>query len=97
VEDVVHIGTAGGAKMMGLEGVGVLEVGQAADIAVYDLNEPRHFGLHDPALGPVASGGRTPLRALLVHGRVVVERDTIPGLDLAALRADAQRLVSMML
>ena len=97
VEDVVHIGTAGGAKMMGLEGVGVLEVGQAADIAVYDVNEPRHFGLHDPALGPVASGGRTPLRALLVHGRVVVERDTIPGLDLAALRADAQRLVSMML
>ena len=97
VEDVVHIGTAGGAKMMGLEGVGVLEVGQAADIAVYDLNEPRHFGLHDPALGPVASGGRTPLRALLVHGRVVVERDTIPGLDLAALRADAQRRVSMML
>jgi cytosine/adenosine deaminase-related metal-dependent hydrolase len=93
VEDVVHIGTAGGARMMGLTGVGTLEVGQAADLAVYDLDQPRHFGLHDPAIGPVASGGRPTLRALLVHGRVVVENDTIPGLDIAQLRRDAQAFV----
>ena len=96
VEDVVHIGTAGGARMLGLDGVGTLEVGQAADIAVYDLDQPRHFGLHDPALGPVVSGGRPTLRALLVHGRVVVENDAIPGLDMAQLRAEAQRLVPWM-
>jgi cytosine/adenosine deaminase-related metal-dependent hydrolase len=96
VEDVVHIGTAGGARVLGLDGVGALEVGMAADLAVYALDEPRHFGLHDPAIAPVASGGRTPLRALLVHGRVVVENDTIPGLDLDRLRRDAARLVAMM-
>ena len=96
VEDVVHIGSAGGARMLGLEGVGTLEVGRAADIAVYELAEPRHFGLHDPGIAPVASGGRTPLRALLVQGRVVVENDRIPGLDLGALRADAARLVGAM-
>jgi hypothetical protein len=44
----------------------------------------------------VASGGRPTLRALLVQGRVVAERDTIPGLDLARLRADAQALVQRM-
>ena len=93
VEDVVHIGTAGGARMMGLTGVGTLAVGQAADLAVYDLDQPRHFGLHDPAIGPVASGGRPTLRALLVHGRVVVENDAIPGLDIAQLRRDAQAFV----
>jgi cytosine/adenosine deaminase-related metal-dependent hydrolase len=96
VEDVVHIGTAGGARLMGLDGVGTLEVGQAADLAVYDLDDPRYFGLHDPALGPVASGGRAPLRALLVHGRIVVEHGRILGLDLGALRRDAQRLVDGM-
>jgi len=96
VEDVVHIGTAGGARMLGLDGVGTLEVGKAADIAVYDLDQPRHFGLHDAALGPVVGGGRPTLRALLVHGRMVVENDVIPGLDMAQLRADAQRLVSWM-
>jgi 8-oxoguanine deaminase len=97
VEDVVHLGTAGGAKMMGLQGVGTLDVGQAADIAVYSLDEPRFFGLHDPAIGPVASGGRPTLRALLVHGRVVVENDTIPGLDMAELRHDAAAFVQSML
>jgi cytosine/adenosine deaminase-related metal-dependent hydrolase len=97
VEDVVHIGTAGGARMLGLDGVGTLQVGQAADLAVYDLDQPRHFGLHDPAIGPVAGGGRPTLRALLVHGRVVVADDQIPGLDMAQLRADAQRLVNGML
>jgi len=97
VEDVVHIGTAGGARVLGLDGVGTLEVGKAADFAVYDLDDVRYFGLHDPAIGPVASGGRARLRALLVAGRVVAEHDTIPGLDLAELRRDAQALVHMML
>jgi cytosine/adenosine deaminase-related metal-dependent hydrolase len=93
VEDVVRIGTAGGARMLGLDGVGSLAVGQAADLVVYDLDQPRYFGLHDPAIGPVASAGRPTLRAVLVHGRVVVENDRIPGLDMAQLRRDAQDLV----
>ena len=96
VEDVVHIGTAGGARVLGLGGVGTLAVGQAADIAVYDPDEPRHFGLHDLAIAPVASGGRCRLRALLVHGRVVVQDDVIPGLDLPQLRAQAHAAVRQM-
>ena len=96
VEDVVHIGTQGGARLLGLGGVGSLQVGQAADIALYALDQPRHFGLHDAAIAPVASGGRPTLRALLVHGRVVAEHDTIPGLDLAELRAQASALVAGM-
>ena len=97
VEDVVRIGTAGGARLLGLDGVGTLEVGKAADLAVYDLTEPRYFGLHDEAIGPVAGGGRPSLRALLVQGRVVVEHDAIPGVDMAALRHEAQAAVRGML
>ena len=97
VEDVVHMGTAGGARVLGLGGVGTLQVGMAADLAVYDLDQPRHFGLHDPGVGPVASGGRPTLRLALVQGRVVVENDTIPGLDLAQLRAEAQAFVKTLL
>ncbi len=93
VEDVMRIGTAGGARVLGLDGVGTLSVGQAADLVVQDLDQPRHFGLHDAGLAPVVSGGRPTLRAVLVQGRVVVEHDTIPGLDLGALRAEASRFV----
>ena len=96
VEDVVHIATAGGARVLGLDGVGTLQVGMAADLAVYALDQPRHFGLHDPGIAPVASAGRTTLRALLVQGRVVVENDAIPGLDLAELGAQAAALVARM-
>ncbi len=94
VEDVIHWGTRGGARVLGIENIGSIEVGRAADLAVYDLAEPRYAGLHDPAIGPVASGGRPKLRWLTVQGRVVVERDAIPGLDLPRLMARAREAVS---
>ena len=97
IEEVVRIGTAGGARVLGLEGVGTLAPGMAADLAIYDLDAPRYFGLHDPAIGPVASGGRPSLRALLVQGEIVVEHDTIPGLDLARLRREASDFVQSIL
>jgi cytosine/adenosine deaminase-related metal-dependent hydrolase len=94
VEDVVRWGTAGGARVLGLDAVGTLEVGQAADIAIYDLSrDPRFFGLHDPAIGPVASGGRAHLKALLVGGKVIVQDDVIAGLDLAELGHMAREAV----
>ncbi|MEY2890635.1 MAG: hypothetical protein RJA98_543, partial [Pseudomonadota bacterium] len=51
-EDVLHIGTAGGARMLGLDAVGTLAVGQAADISIIALDQPRHMGLHDPLIAP---------------------------------------------
>jgi cytosine/adenosine deaminase-related metal-dependent hydrolase len=94
VEDVVRWGSAGGARLMGLDAVGTLAPGQAADIAIYGLDrQPRYFGLHDPAIGPVASGGSADLRWLFVGGRDVVSNSTLPGLDLADLGHQAREAV----
>jgi cytosine/adenosine deaminase-related metal-dependent hydrolase len=93
VEDVIHWGTRGGARVLGIDNIGTLEAGRAADLAVYALDEPRYAGLHDPAIGPVASGGRPRLRLLTVQGRVVVENDAIPGQDLPRLLARARAAV----
>jgi 8-oxoguanine deaminase len=94
VEDVVRWGTAGGAQVLGLDAVGRIAPGMAADIAIYALDQdPRHFGLHDVAVAPVASGGRAHLRALLVGGRRVVEQGAIAGLDLAGLAHEARAAV----
>ena len=94
VEDVVRWGTAGGARVLGLGAVGRLAVGMAADIAVYALDrDPRHFGLHDVAIAPVASGGRAHLKALLVGGRRVVEEGAIAGLDITELGREARAAV----
>ena len=75
--------------MLGLPAVGSLECGKAADIAIYSLDHPRYFGLLDPAIGPVASGGTADLRALFVNGRKVVENGKHVDIDAAQLRADA--------
>jgi len=93
VEDVIHWGTRGGARVLGIDNIGSLEVGRAADIAVYNLAEPRYAGLHGPAIGPVASGGAPRLRLLTVQGRPVVENAAIPGLDLPRLLARAKEAV----
>lgn len=94
VEDVVRWGTAGGAQVLGLDRIGRLEPGMAADLAIYALDQdPRHFGLHDVAVAPVASGGRAHLRALLVAGERVVEHGAIPDLDMAGLARAARAAV----
>ncbi|MBU1331761.1 MAG: amidohydrolase family protein [Gammaproteobacteria bacterium] len=93
IEDVLRWGTSGGAQVLGLDAVGSLALGQAADIALYRLDDPRYFGLHDPAIGPIACAGRAPLKALLVGGRKVLEDDRIPGLDLLELGRQARAAV----
>jgi 8-oxoguanine deaminase len=97
VEDVVRWGTTGGAKVLGLAGLDGVQVGQQADIALYRLDDPRYFGLHDPALGPVVAGGRPYLKCLLVGGRAVVEDDRIPGVDLVELGRQARTAVRALL
>ncbi|RZL09814.1 MAG: amidohydrolase [Rubrivivax sp.] len=94
-EAVLRMGTFGGAQVLGLEGVGTLAVGQAADLVVLPLNEPRQWGLHDPGIAPVASGAGRPSHVLCA-GRLVVDEGIIPGLDMARLRAEAEAAVKVM-
>jgi cytosine/adenosine deaminase-related metal-dependent hydrolase len=92
-EDVLRWATAGGAEILGLPAIGTLAVGQAADLAMFDLTHPRYAGLHDPLIAPIASGGAAQLRHVLVAGRPVVVNGEIPGLDLARLCARAGAVV----
>jgi 8-oxoguanine deaminase len=95
-EDVVHWATAGGARVLGLPQIGTLAPGQQADIAIFDLDEPRHFGMHDPLIAPVTCAGSASVRYLLIGGRIVVENNAIPGLDIQKLKSDAARVVARM-
>jgi 8-oxoguanine deaminase len=97
IEDVIRWGTTGGARVLGLDGLQGITVGGCADIAVYALDDPRYFGLHDPAIGPVASGGRPHLQWLFVNGRTVVEDNRLPGLDMAQLGRQARDAVKTLM
>jgi cytosine/adenosine deaminase-related metal-dependent hydrolase len=80
-------------KVLGLDATGTLAPGMAADIALYALGDPRYFGLHDVAVGPVASGGRPGLKGLWVNGQRVVENDVLRGVDVRELRGEARGAV----
>ena len=98
VEDVVRWGSAGGADVLGLDAIGTLEPGQAADFSIYGLDrDPRYFGLHDPAIGPVASGGTADLRYLFVGGKEVVRDGRVPHLDLLELGRQSRDAVQALL
>ena len=86
-------GTAGqpAHRVLKLRGADRQLAGEAA-ISPH-LSGQARLSLFDEAVGPVVSGGRPTLRALLVAGRIVVENDQIPGLDMAQLRADAKAFV----
>lgn len=95
VEEVIHWGTAGGAKVLGLHDTATLEPGRVADIAIYELNQPRHMGMHDLAVAPIVCGGAT-VRSLLVAGKKVVENGKIPGMDMSELSEAARSGVSLL-
>jgi cytosine/adenosine deaminase-related metal-dependent hydrolase len=95
-ETVLSWATAGGARALGFDGIGTLEPGKAADLIIVDLDRPRYFGQHDPAIGPIISGGELTVRYSFVGGREIVVDGKLPWLDLQALRADAENVVANM-
>ena len=97
VEDAIHWGTMGGADLLGLDKVGVIEPGMAADLMVYALDHPRYAGLHDPAIGPVAAGGQAHVKLGFCAGRVVVADGRIPGLDVHGMMRAARAAVARMI
>ena len=92
-QKVLSWATAGGAKALGFDTIGRIEVGKQADIAIFDLGSPRYFGQHDRVIGPIVSGGDARVRHSFVAGKPVVENYALPWLDLEQLGADAQRVV----
>lgn len=97
IEDVIHWGTAGGADILGLDRVGSLQPGMAADLMIYALDHPRYAGLHDVSIGPVAAGGQPHVKLGFCNGRVVVEDGRIPGLDVPDMMRAARAAVAKML
>ena len=91
-ETILYWASRGGAKCLGLERLGCLKPGMAADIAVFDISHPRNMGLHDPALAPVITGAAT-VRHSFVGGKPLVVNGQIPWLKLDDLGAEARCVI----
>ena len=78
--EALEIATLGGARVLGRDDVGALEVGKRADIAVWDVSGIEAAGSWDPVAFLLAGPCR--VRDLFVEGRPVVSGGQIVTLDL---------------
>ena len=83
-EDALAWGTVGGAKLFQRPELGSIAKGQAADLAFFDLDQPRFSGYGDPVAALVLCGAER-VRHLMIAGKWRVRDYAIPGLDLAQL------------
>ncbi len=85
VRDVLEMATSGGARCLGREDIGKLEVGKAADIAIFNLDELNYSGAGDP-LGALVLCAPTTVETLIVGGRIIVEDHQIKTLDVEKVK-----------
>ncbi|MCP3687820.1 MAG: 8-oxoguanine deaminase [Gammaproteobacteria bacterium] len=95
--EALELATLGGANVLNRDDIGSIEVGKAADLVSFRVDDMQHAGsLGDPvaALLTCAPGQ---VWHSVINGQTVVERGEIPGLDLGALVAQHNKISQRML
>ena len=98
-EQVLGIATRGGAQILGWgDELGSLELGQAADLALIEMDRLDYAGaLSDPLAAVIFSGSSHYVDMTIVNGQIVVKDGQVVGLDEEALRHEANRHAKAML
>ncbi len=79
--ETLEIATLGGAKVLGRDDCGSIEVGKRADIAIWDLNNVQAAGNWDAVAALVLTGPHQ-VKDLLVEGRQIVSDGHLTSIDL---------------
>jgi len=96
--DMLHLATRGGARLLIRPELGSLEVGQAADLAMIDMNRLEYTGaLSDPLAALVFSGIDHTVDLTLVNGQIVVQDGRLVNVDEEQLIEQGQRISGEML
>ena len=96
--DVLDIAIRGGADLLGFGGIGRIEPGFAADLALFDMNSLQYAGaLSDPLAAIVFSGFCHRTAYTIVNGKIVVKDGNLVGIDENEIIEGANRASSRMI
>ena len=86
--DALELATRGGARCLGRDDIGAIEVGRRADLAVWDAHDLADV---PDAIDGLVLGPDRRVRDLLVGGDRVVDDGRLAGVDLHLARQDLAR------
>ncbi|HEX8924660.1 MAG TPA: 8-oxoguanine deaminase [Terriglobales bacterium] len=93
VKQALRMATLEGARCLGRDDIGSLEVGKRADIALFDLNTLAYSGAEDP-LSALLLCFPSPVHTLVIDGRVVVESGSLNSVNVLTVIEHHRRVVS---
>lgn len=93
--EFLRYATEGGASLLGRSDIGRLQPGLAADLFAIDSRRMDYVGTrHDPASLIPRVGIGMPTDLTMVNGRIVWAKGEFPGLDEAAMAAEAEAVLA---
>ncbi|MDB1124937.1 amidohydrolase family protein [Vibrio algarum] len=90
VDKVVQWGSENGAKILGLK-TGKIEIGYAADLVLYRVDEPRVCTVHERLLAPVMCGEPMKVYHSFINGKPIITKGEFTQLDTEKLCSDLQQ------
>ncbi|MCX6059788.1 MAG: 8-oxoguanine deaminase [Chloroflexi bacterium] len=78
--EALHLGTRGGAAVLGRKDIGSLEAGKCADFFAVNLNRIGYAGMHDP-VAAVVFGQPSNVDYTVVNGKFVVKQGQLVTVD----------------
>lgn len=84
--DALYWATKGSAQLLGREDIGELAVGKQADLALFNLDEPRFSGSHDPLAALIMCGAHQ-ADHVMVAGQWQVRHKQLTSVDMQQLQA----------
>lgn len=86
------LATKGGSEVLGRNDIGAIEVGKAADIAIFDINKLDYAGsISDPVASLLFCGSSQRTKYTIVNGEVLVEQGHLTMIDELKLKEKADK------
>ncbi|MEK7277604.1 MAG: amidohydrolase [Chloroflexota bacterium] len=87
----LRMATSHGAKAMGFPESGALEVGRAADIALFDFDQPHLYPRHDLVANLIHSAKGSDVTHVIADGELIYRDGELLTLDEEKIMAEAER------
>ncbi len=78
---VLEMATRNGARVLGLDKVGMIAPGQKADLIMVDLHKPHLTPLHDPVANLVYAAQSSDVRNVIIDGKIVMKDRQMVTID----------------